>query len=77
MSIDIHANIGDCKMARTTLNQTDAKSFFQIINTAAELGFGNIGGTFGCTKAAMFNDLRKTVKIIQISQHRLIPFLQQ
>src|SRR5690606_22463941 len=77
MPVNIHADIGHGKMTRTALNQTYTQTLFQIKHPAAEFGFGNIGRTFGCTKAAMFHHLSETVKVIQIRQHGLIPFLQR
>ncbi|OWX57124.1 hypothetical protein A7A51_06425 [Acinetobacter baumannii] len=52
-------------MAGCSLNQADIKFIFKVNNASAELGFTNIFGLTGRTKAAVFYDQIEIIKIIK------------
>ena len=49
-------------MAGCSLNQADIKFIFKVNNASAELGFTNIFGLTGRTKAAVFYDQIEIIK---------------
>ena len=62
-------------MAGRSLNEAHIKFIFKVNNASAELGFTNISGFTGRTKAAVFYDQIKIIKIIKRAyQCQINPF---